>query len=89
MKSFPQVDTFSRQREFKVRVFSLLGELPKAVEPHIHVCQVYRWQLCSNKWYSPTTNSLDPIVVTAICADFHGNASGPPLVDLPAIVQCQ
>ena len=44
-KSFPQVDTSARQRGFEVRVFPLLGELPKATEPHLPVCQLCRWQL--------------------------------------------
>ena len=29
LKSFPQLDTFERQRGFEIRVFPLLGELPK------------------------------------------------------------
>ena len=39
MKSFPQVDTSARQRGFEIRVFPLLGELPKAIETHLPVCQ--------------------------------------------------
>ena len=45
LKSIPQVDTSARQRGFEIRVFPLLGELPKAIEPHLPVCQLYRWQL--------------------------------------------
>ena len=45
LKSFPQVDTSARQRGLEIRVFPLLGELPKAIEPHLPVCQLYRWQL--------------------------------------------
>ena len=37
LKSFPLVDTSARQRGFEIRVFSLLGELPKAFEPHLPV----------------------------------------------------
>ena len=37
LKSFPQVDTSARQRGFEIRVFPLLGELPKAIEPHLPV----------------------------------------------------
>ena len=48
LKSFPQVDTSARQRGFEIRVFLLLGELPKAIEPHLPVCQLYRWQLGPN-----------------------------------------
>ena len=60
LKSFPQVDTSARQQMFEIRVFLLLGELPKAIEPHLPVCQSYRWQLGPNMWSSPTTKSLDP-----------------------------
>ena len=35
LKSFPQVDTSARQRGFEIRIFPLLGELPKAIEPHL------------------------------------------------------
>ena len=45
---FPQVDTSARQRGFEISVFPLLGELPKAIEPHLPVCQLYRWQLGPN-----------------------------------------
>ena len=41
LMSFPQVGTSARQRGFEIRVFSLLGELPKAIEPHLPVCQLY------------------------------------------------
>ena len=37
LKSFPQVDTSARQRGFEIRVFPLLVELPKAIEPHLPV----------------------------------------------------
>ena len=37
LKSFPQVDTSTRQRGFEIRVFPLQGELPKAIEPHLPV----------------------------------------------------
>ena len=35
LKSFPQVDTSARQWGFEIRVFPLLGELPKAIESHL------------------------------------------------------
>ena len=70
MKSFPQVHTSARQRGLEIRVFPLLGELPKAIEPHLPVCQLYRWQLGPNMRSSPTTKSLDPIVVTALWVGF-------------------
>ena len=50
MNSFPQVDTYASQRGFEIRVFPLLGELPKATEPHLPVCQLYCWQLGLNMW---------------------------------------
>ena len=68
--SFPQVHTSKKQLEFEIRVFPLLGELPKAIEPHLPVCQLYRWQLGPTKWSSPTTKSLDPIVVTILWVGF-------------------
>ena len=40
LKSFPQVDTSARQRGFEIRVFPLLGELPKATEPHLPVIHI-------------------------------------------------
>ena len=89
LKSFPQVDTSARQWWFEIRVFPLIGELPKAIEPHLPVCQLYRWQLGPNMWSSPTTKSLDPIVVTALLVDFPGKATDPPHMDLPAIVRSQ
>ena len=45
LMSFPQVDTSARQRGFEIRVFHLLGELPKAIEPNQSVRLLYRWQL--------------------------------------------
>ena len=77
LKSFPQVDTSARQRWFEIRVFNLLGELPKAIEPHMPVCQLYRWQLGHIMWYSPMTKSLDPIVVTALRLGFPWDSHGP------------
>ena len=87
LKSFPQVDTSARQRGFEIRVFPLLCELPKAIEPHLPVCQLYRWQIGPNMWSSPTTKSLDPIVATTLRVGFPGEATYPPHVDLPAIVR--
>ena len=66
LKSFPQRDTLTIQLDCEISVFPLLGELPKAIEHHMHVCQSYRWQLGPNMWSSPTTKSLDPIVVTTL-----------------------
>ena len=77
LKSFPQVDTSARQQGFEIRVFPLLGELPKAIDPHLPVCQLYRWQLGPNMWSSPTTKSLDSIVVTALRVGFPGESHGP------------
>ena len=77
LKSFAQVDTSTRQQGFEIRVFPLLGELPKAIEPHLPVCQLYRWQLGPNMWSSPTTKSLDPIAVTALWVGFPGESHGP------------
>ena len=77
LKSFPQVDTSARQRGFEIRVFPLLGELSKAFEPHLPVCQLYRWQLGPNMRSSPTTKSLDPIIVTALRVGFPWESHGP------------
>ena len=77
LMSFPQVATSARQRRFEIRVFPFLGELPKAIEPHLPVCQLYRWQLSPNKWSSPTTKSLDPIIVTALRVSFPWENLGP------------
>ena len=76
-KSFPRVDTSARQRGFEIRVFPLLGELPKAIEQHLPVCQLYRWQLGPSMWTSPTTKSLDHIVVTALQVGFPWESHGP------------
>ena len=77
LKSIPQVDTSARQRGFEIRVFPLLGELPKTIETHLPVSQLYRWQLGPNMWSSPTTKSLDPIVVTSLRVGFPGESHGP------------
>ena len=70
------MDTSARQRGFEIRVFPLLGELPKAIEPHLPACQLYRWHLGPNMWSSPTTKSLDPIEVTALQVGFSGECYG-------------
>ena len=62
---------------FEIRVFPLLGELPKDIEPHLPVCQLSRRQLGPNMWSSPTTKSFDPIVVTALRVGFPGKSHGP------------
>ena len=77
LKSFPKVDNSARQQRFEIRVFPLLGEIPKAIEPHLPVSQLYRWQLDPNMWSSPTTKSFDPIVVTALRVDFPVESHGP------------
>ena len=77
LRCFPQVDTSARQRGFEIRVFPILAELPKAIEPNLPVFQLYLWQLGPNMWFSPTTKSLDPIVVTAILVGFPGQSLGP------------
>ena len=76
LNSFSQVNTSARQRGFKIRVFPLLGVLPKAIEPHLPVRQLCRWQLGPNMWSSPTTKSLDPIVVTALLVGLPGECHG-------------
>ena len=70
-------EIFSTSGYFRVRVFPLLGELLKAIEPHLPVCQLYRWQLGPNMWSSPTTKSLDPIVATALKVGFPGESHRP------------
>ena len=37
-RSFPQWDAFARQQGFEIRVFPLLGELPKAILRHLSIC---------------------------------------------------
>ena len=88
-KFFPQEDASAREWGFGIRVFPLLGELPKAIEPHLPVCQLFRWQLGPTMWSSTMTKVLDPIVVTTLLVDFPGDASDPPHVDLSAIVRSQ
>ena len=44
-KSFSQGDTSARQWGFEIRVFPLLGELPKAIESHLHDCQLFAGNL--------------------------------------------
>ena len=61
---------------FEIRVFPLIDELSKVIEPHLLVCQLYRWHLGPTIWSSPTTKSLDPIVVTALRVDFPGESFG-------------
>ena len=89
LKYFTHVDTSARQQGFEIRVFPPLGELPKAIKPHLPVCQLYCWQLSPNMWSSHTTKSLDPNVVAALWVGFPGEATDPPHVDLPAIVRSQ
>ena len=51
--------------------------LPKAIELHLPVCQLYCWQLCPNKWSSSMARFLHPIIVTAIWVGFPGEYLGP------------
>ena len=76
LESIPQVDTSAWQRGFEIRVSPLLGELPKAIEPHLPVCQLFRWQLGPSMWTSHTIRSLDPTVVTALRVGFPGESHG-------------
>ena len=75
--SFPQGDTIARQRGLEIRILSLLGELPMAMEPHLSICQLYRWKLGPNMCSSPTTKSCDPIVVMALLVGFPFESLGP------------
>ena len=68
---------FRKTVGFEIRVFPLLGELPMAIEPHLPVCQLSRWQLGPTTWSSPTTKSFDPIVVAALRVGFPGKSHGP------------
>ena len=88
LKSFPQGDTSARQREFEIRAYPLIGELPK-VEPRQSICQLLRWKLGPTMWSSPTTKSLDPVVATALLVDLPGRSLVPTTGGLPAIVMCQ
>ena len=45
LKTLPHGDTSARQQGFGIRDFPFQGELPKAIECHLPVCQLYRWQL--------------------------------------------
>ena len=89
MKSFPQGDISARDQGFEVIDFPLLGEQNRAIEPHLLVCQSYRWQIGPTMWSSPTTKSFDPIVVTTLWLDVPVKASVEPYVDLPEIDRCQ
>ena len=77
LKSFPQWDTSARQRGFDIKVFPLLGVLPKAIKPHLPACQLYRWQLAPKMWSLSTTMLLDTIVVIALCMGFPCESLGP------------
>ena len=66
---------FCKTAWFEIRVFSPLAELPTSIEPHLSVCQLYRWQLGPTMWSSPTTKSLDPIIVTALRMALGGSAT--------------
>ena len=83
------LEYFSQDSQGLKSVFPLLGELPKAIESHLQVCQLYRLKLRPKRWSLSSTKSLDPVVVTAFKVGFPWEASDPPLVNLPAIVRCQ
>ena len=70
LMSFPQGDSCARQHRLEIRIFPFLGELPKAIEPHLSICQLYCWKLRPRKWSSLTISSLEPIMVTAIQVGF-------------------
>ena len=72
LKFFIKGDTSARQQESEIRVFPLLGELPKAIDPQLSVCQFCRWQHGPTKWSSPM--SLDLIVVTSLRVDIEGES---------------
>ena len=38
LKSVCQGDTSARQQGFEIRVFLFLGDLPRAIEPHLPIC---------------------------------------------------
>ena len=86
---FSTMRYFSKSAGFEIIVFPLLGVLSMATEPSLPVCQLYHWHLSPNKWSSPATMSLDPIVVTAFQVIFPGESLGPATCGFPAIVQCQ
>ena len=69
-KTFPHGNTSAKNWWFKIRTFPLLGKLPMAIEPHLPVCQLYRWQLDPIKCSLPTTKSIDPIMFTALRLGF-------------------
>ena len=86
LKSFPRVDTSARQRGFEISVFPLLGELPKPIEPHLPVCQLYRWQLGSKH----LVIAYDQVVIPHCSYRPSGGLlRGKPHVDLPAIIRSQ
>ena len=58
LKSFPQGDTSERPRGFEIVNSLLIGELTKAIEPHLPAYQLYHGQLCPTKWYSPMTKTI-------------------------------
>ena len=58
-------------------VIPLLCELPKDIELHLAVFQLYRWQLGLIKWSSPMTKSLDPFIFTALWVGFPGECPSP------------
>ena len=77
LKSFSQGDTYARHQGLEIRVFPLLPELPKAIKPHLSVCQLYRWQLSHTVWSSPMIKSLDPIAVTTLRVGYSVKILGP------------
>ena len=76
LKSFPQ-GVLPQDSGGLKKVFLLQGELPRVTEPHLSVCQLYRCQFGLTMWSSPTTMSLDPILVTALRVDVPGQSIDP------------
>ena len=63
---FSPMGYFRKTAGFEIRVFPLLGELPKAIELHLSVCLLCRWQLNPTNKSSPMTKSLHAIVVSVL-----------------------
>ena len=72
MKCFPQEETSTKQQGYEMRNFPPLGELTKAIEPHLPICQICCWQLHPTMWSSLTIKSLDPIILTTPHVDIPG-----------------
>ena len=62
-------------------VFSLLGELPKAIETHLPACQLHICQLSPSKWSSPLTKSSWAWALGLLT--YHPGDHSPPRPDPP------